>query len=204
MRLILERLKNCKNRQSTNANYHAIWKKFNCFVMSLDIIPKLWEDRVSMYCASLIKDGIQSSTLRSYISTIKCVLLDDNYPWQDELILICTLTRACRYINDRVRPRFPIYISLLEQLLFELQCLFDTQPYLVTLYKAYFLLSYYGLFRPGELATGSHAIKACNVHIGLNKNKMLFILYTSKSHGCKSRLQQVKITTTDSKKLNKM
>ena len=62
------------------------------------------------------------------------------------------------------------------------------------MYKAIFALGYYGLFRIGELTSGSHPIKANDVHIGSNKNKMLFILRTSKTHGRESRPQKVKIT----------
>ena len=100
-------------------------------------------------------------------------------------------------VNDQVRTRLPIKIGLLEILLFELQSLFTNQPYLETLYKTMFALSYYGLFRIGEITKGQHTIKAKDIHIGQNKNKMLFILHTSKTHGKESRPQKVKITANN-------
>ena len=45
-------------------------------------MPKTWEQRVSIYCAYLIKiKKLQSSTVKSYISGIKTVLINDGYEW---------------------------------------------------------------------------------------------------------------------------
>ena len=94
-----------------------------------------------MYSAALIQKGIQSSTLKSYISAIKSTLIDDNYKWNDDLIIVRTLTRACCKLNDHVKARFPIHVGLLELLLFELQKQLSHQHYLLQLYKAFFLFS---------------------------------------------------------------
>ena len=151
--------------------------------------PKLWEDRLSLYCAALVHSGIQCSTLRSYCSAIKTTLVTDGYVWDDSKELVSTLARACRTVNDRIKTRFPMHIALIELFLFELQRHLANQPYLAVLYKAFYLLAYYGLFRPDELAmpTGNHAVQAKDIHIAMNKNKMLFILYHSKTHGAESR-----------------
>ena len=74
----------------------------------------------------------------------------------------------------------PICIGLLEILLFELERYYCTQPYLCTLCKAMFTLAYYGMLRIGEIALGTHTIKAKDIHIGSNKNKILRLLYSSK------------------------
>ena len=147
MELILEKLKCQRNRSSTNKNYYSIWNKFNRFVLCLDSKPKTWEQRVSLYGAFLVEGGIQSSTLKSYISAIKCILLIDGYKWDDDKMLIhtLTLTRACRLSNDKIRTRLPIQIGLLETLLFELERIFANNWYCKIMYKALFLLGYYGL-----------------------------------------------------------
>ena len=65
-----------------------------------------------------------------------------------------------------------------------------------TLYQTLFITAYYGLFRLGEVSFNPHVIKAKDVHIALNKNKLLFLLRSSKTH-CKSDLPQtVKITSS--------
>ena len=104
--------------------------------------------------------GIQSLTLKSYFSTVKCMLIDDGYPLNQEKVLLGTLTKACRQINDTVRIRLPIHKSLLELLLFEIERAYVQEPYLECMFKAFFLLSYYGLFHIGELALGDHRVKA--------------------------------------------
>ena len=164
-------------------------------------MPNKWEERTALYCAYLVKNGIQSSTSRSYISAIKAVLQDDNYVWDNSLILLSTLTRACRLENDVIRMKLPIQVKLLELLLFEIKRIFTNsgQMYLSTLYKTIFLTRYYSLFCIGELTTGraggnKHTIKAVNVHVAQNKDKIMIMLYSSKMHDKHSLPQRVKIT----------
>ena len=109
-------------------------------------------------------------------------------------VLLATLTKACRVVNDQVKTRLPIQSGLLEVILFEVQCYFQNsnQYFLEILYKALFALAYYGLFRISELTSGAHPVQAKNVHITQNKNKLLFMLFTSKTHGLKSRPQRIK------------
>ena len=100
-------------------------------------------------------------------------------------------------MNDKVKVRLPIGVKLLEMLLFELERKFggsSPQPYLEALYKNMFSLAYYGLMRVGELACGPHTMKARNIHTGKNKNKILIVLYTSKTHGIHVKPQEIKIT----------
>ena len=188
-------------RSTTCKNYYSIWRHFNSFLVQLGSLPTKWEERLAIFCAHLIQNGTQSSTLKSYISAIKAVLRDDNYGWNNDLVLISSLTRACRQMNDIIRTRLPIQIKLLELIVFEIERYFNNkgQYFLKTMYKTLFLIGYYGLFRIGELTTGgisddNHTIKACNINIAQNKDKILIILYSSKTHSAGSLPQKVKIT----------
>ena len=145
---------------------------------------------MSLYRAYLVDQGIQSCTLKSYISAIKCILCVDNYKWDDSAVLLHTLTMACRGVNDAIRAHLPICVGLLEIILFECGRLFNNQWYCETLYKTIFILAYYRLFRIGELC--EHAVKARNVHVGQNKDKILFILYSSKTHNKGSHPQEIR------------
>ena len=124
----------------------------------------------------------------------------DGYEWDDNLVLIRSLSKACRIINDSVRTRLPIQCSLLEMILFKIQRIFNDQWYLEILYKTLFALSYYGMMRIGEVTRRQHVLKAKNVHIGTNKNKILLVLYSSKTHDKGSRPQKIKITANASEK----
>ena len=57
----------------------------------------------------------------------------------------------------------------------------DNQPHLAMLYKTIFAKAYYGMLRIGEVSKGDHPILAKDVHIGMNKRKILLILHTSKT-----------------------
>ena len=102
-------LKNNQHRQSTKANYHGVWNNFNKFVIKLDNIPNSWEERTSLYCTFLTEIGTQSSTLKSYVSAIKYKVKTDDpkYNWEDDLVMLSALTRACKLKNDRITTRLP-------------------------------------------------------------------------------------------------
>ena len=133
--------------------------------------------------------------MKYYVSAIKKVVMIDGYQWKDGEILVNTLTEVRWLVNDRLRTRLPIHFKLLEMFIFEIQrCYRDTQLYLKTLYTTLFLISYYGLFRIGELTWSQHTVKTKDVHIGENKDKILIILYSSKTHDIAQKPQKIKIT----------
>ena len=153
-----------------------------------------------LYGTHLVEEGTQSSTIKSYFSAIKHILKCDGYEWDDSKAMLNTVTCSCRVINDRVHIRLPISKKLLDLMLYELQKILDKQLYLLLMYKALFMLAYYGLMRVGELTTGDHPIKAKDVHIGKTKDKILLWLHTSKTHGKESKAQEIKIEALQSSK----
>ena len=205
MQRTLEKLLMNQHRSSTAKNYFRIWRTFNDFIVRLDIRPKLWEERTSLFVAYMIDKGAQSSTIKSYVSAIKKTLVMDKYPWKDELIKLSSLTRACKLVNDKIQVRLPIHCGLLEQILFEIQRYFrkKNQPYLEIMYKALFALGYYGLMRVGELTQSEHVVKAQDVCLATNKDKILLILYSSKTHSRADRPQRIRITANSSEKSGK-
>ena len=196
---IIEKLKNVQNRSSTNRNYISIWKHFNRFLIRLDYMPESWESRTAMFSAHLIEDHrIQSSTLKSYISAIKFTLKNDNYKWKDNEVWLSALTRSCKKVNDRMHMRLPIQFNLFKLLLFEVQRSFgERQPYLEKLYLALFSLAYYGLMRIGELTSSQHNVLAKNVHVAMNKKKILILLYSLKTLDPGSQPHEIKISSTE-------
>ena len=147
---ILEKLKMTQVRKSTANNYISVWRNFNNFVIHLDKKPKLWEERATLFLVYLVNKGHQSAMIKSYLSAIKTVLVDDGYQCNDNLVLLNSIMKACRIANDKVKCRLPIQCGLLETILFEVQRIYgDTQPYLEILYKAIFALALYGLMQIG-------------------------------------------------------
>ena len=195
MELLVEKLLSQQNRKSTVKTYMNIWRQFNKFVMNLDVIPPTWQARTTLYIAYLIEDGKQSSSIKSYISAIKKLVMMDGYKWKDEDVLLNSLTKACKLLNDKARTRLPIHCSLLEMILFELERKFLNQIYLECLYNSMFMLCYYGMMRVGEVTKSPHALKAKNVHLATNKDKLLLVLYSSKTHDKSKRPQKIKITS---------
>ena len=117
---------------------------------------------------------------------------EDDYEWNNNILLLNTITKACKVTNDQYRERLPIKRHLLEVILFELGRIFSMQPYLLITHRTLFVLAYYGLFRIGELSKGDHPIKACDVHVAVNKLKILIYLRSSKTHGLESPPQKIK------------
>ena len=143
---------------------------------------------------------MQSSTVKSYVSAIKKMLVNDGYLWDDNKVLLGALTKACKIINDKVHTRLPIQCSLLEMLLFELQRMYGEQVYLQIMYKAIFSISYYGMMRVSEVTNSEHVMKACNIHAVQNKDKIMIKLYSSKTHSKGMKPQTIKITANKSEK----
>ena len=197
IRLIIDKLVGQSQRDSTLQTYLTIWRQFNKFVISLDVKPNSWEDRVTLFIGYKIENGIKSNTAKSYVSAIKKMLVDDGYPWDDQKVLLGSLTKACKIINDKVHIRLPIQCSLLEMILFEVHRIFDIkgQVYLQIMYKALFALSHYGMIRVGEVTYSDHVVKAKDVHSAQNKDKLLLMLYSSKTHSKGMKPQRIKITS---------
>ena len=202
IQLIIEKLVGQSQRTSTAKNYLGVWRQFNKFVISLDVKPNSWEDRVTLFIGYKINNGMKSNTVKSYVSAIKKMLVDDGYPWDDQKVLLGSLTKACRIINGKVCTRLPIKCNLLEMLLFEVHRLFEVkgQIYLQVMYKALFALSYYGMMRVSEVTTSDHVVKAKDVHSALNKDKIQLVLYTSKTHHRGMRPQKISITSNITEK----
>ena len=192
---LLESLKNQQHQDSTKTYYYKVWQKFNEFIIRLDHMPKSWEDRTSLYCGYLIcEKKLQSSTVKSYISGIKSVLKNDGYMWDDEKVLLNVLTRSCKLKNDIVKTRLPIQVGLLDLILYDIRRRYETtQPYLEAMYITAYLFAYHGLLRVGELTQSPHTILAKNIHESRTSNKLLLVLYSSKTHGLDSLPQKIRI-----------
>ena len=136
--------------------------------------------------------------VKSYVSVIKAILQENDIEVNENRYLLNSLTNACHLQNDEVYIRFPIQHNLLGLLLKSINHHFgeNNQPYLQHLYLALMSTMYFGLFRIGELTESPHMVKASNVHIGLNKHKILFVLFSSKTHTKGNKPQTIKITNT--------
>ena len=194
----IDRLKSQRHTTTTAKQYYVIWKIFNKFNIRLDHKPKRWEDKLTLFIGHLVSTNRQSSTIKSYISAIKAVLLEVNHELTEDKILLHSLTRACKLRNDRVRHRFPIGKGLLKLILQSTEKLLPDQPYLTILYQTMFLTAYFGMFRIGEITLSDHVVKVSDVQIGVNKKKMMFILRSSKTHNTGSQSQIIKISSTAS------
>ena len=165
------------------------------FFIKLDQKPDSWEERLVLFIGFLISKNRKSTTIKSYISAIKAVLMNDGVELCNNKCLVTSLTRACKLKNDRVSKRFPIQKGLLSMIITKISEIYDGQPYLAILYQALISTAYFGLFRIGELAEGPHAVKAKDVYLATNKRKMQFILRTSKTHGLDKKPQIIKISS---------
>ena len=172
-------------------------KNFNRFIIRLDRKPKSWEDRLLLFVGYLIENKKQSSTVKSYISAIKSVLRKDGVHLNLNKLLLNSLTKACRLQNNRVRTKLPICKGLMELLAKSVPKMYRSeQPYLILLFQTTIATAYFGLFRIGEITLSDHVMKAADVHIGENKDKVMILLCTSKTHGKGDKPQIIKIEST--------
>ena len=200
IKMFVDRLKIEQFRSSTKKTYYSAWHTFNHFFLKLDNKPDEWEDRLILFVGFLIDQNSKSATIASYVSAIKVVLRLENIVIQEDRYLINSLTRVCRYRNDKVTNRFPIHKHFLISILQQIRELFGIQPYLSTLYQTIFTTGYCGLLRVGELSHSDHVLRARDVHIGKNKERLLLVLHSSKTHGKHNKPQTISITTDTKEK----
>ena len=105
---IIAKLRYEHNRSVTREKYYNVWKNFNEFFIRLDRKPETWEDRLTLHVGYLISNKRKSSTINSYISAIKAVLMDDGQQLNEDRFLLNALTSACKLKNDKVKTRLPI------------------------------------------------------------------------------------------------
>ena len=120
----------------------------------------------------------------------------DGYKWKDQDVRLAALVRGCKIKNDTLITRLPIGKKLLTLLNFELEkksIKNNWSAMLIYLYRTSFMLMYYGLMRIGEITKSEHVVKAKDVFLSENTEKVSLILYTSKTHDRSSRPQIIKI-----------
>ena len=144
--------------------------------------PCSWEDRLVLFTRFLVNNKLKSATVKSYLSAIRSVLAELGEKLDVNNYQLKSLTKACRLRNDVIIHHLPISKEVLRLILNGINSMFADQCYLNALHKAVISSAYYGLLRIGEIAMGPHCVLARNVHVGVNKNKILFILLSSKTH----------------------
>ena len=197
IRRIVECLKNQRCRDSTRKMYHRVRKLFGKFYSRLDVKPPTWEERITLFAGFLIENKLKSTTVKTYLSALRSVLAEDGHKLNEDLFLMNSLTHACILKNDQLTIRFTIYKELLHIIINEARTWFSliNQPYLQILVPALLMTGYYGLLRAGELTYSPHSILAKNVHIGTNKNKIMLMLRSSKTHSECDEPQVIKINS---------
>ena len=93
---VLERLKSTQTRKSTSDNYFSIWRHFNRFLIGLPDVPcgLSWENKTVLFLTYLVDWGVQPSTIRSYTSAIKHILVIDSHDWDDKQVMLTTIPRV--------------------------------------------------------------------------------------------------------------
>ena len=147
-------------KDSTRKIYLRVWRQFNQFFIRLDQKPGNWESRITLFIGYLISQGKHSQTLRSYISAIKGILAEIKVKLNQDQFMLSALTRACKFKNDHAFIRLLIWSKMLRIILEKMYKYFmdKGQVYLAIMYCALFSKAYFGLFRVGELMSGSHLV----------------------------------------------
>ena len=194
MKQIVDKLQNQAYRDSTRMNYHGVWKSFSNFYLKLDVKPKSWDDRITLLVAFLIHTKKKSTTIKSYVSALRATLKSEGICMNHDNAVLATLIKACKLKNNTIQTRLPIRKGLLGILINSLDKYYNTpQPYLVILFKALLAMTYFGMFRVGKVTKGPHVVKVVDMLIATNKDKLMFILCTSKTHNKGNKPQIIKV-----------
>ena len=120
---------------------------------------------------------------------------NDGQDIHEDRILLASITRACKINYDHSTNKLPLKKNVIALLIKSLNSYYgdQLQPYLVLLDKTMLATAYYGLFRIGKITQSAYVVKACDIFVGTNKDKLMFILHSSKTHGKEDKPQTIKI-----------
>ena len=131
---------------------------------------------------------------------MKAMLRSVGVTVNENTYLLGSLVKACQYKNDVIKHRLPLHKYMVNLLVAQCTTHFLrlNQIYLSKLYSAILATAYYGLLRISEIVTGTHPILAPDVHVGINKKKVLLVLRTSKTHWKNKKPQLIRINSNGS------
>lgn len=121
-------------------------------------LPQLWPataDHIILFISHCFEVGYSPSTISTYIAGISFICKLNNWVDQTDLFLIKKLLEGCRRSRKRIDTRAPINPTMLREICLALPALCYTR-YETSLFKAVYLLAYFGLFRVSELVFTSH------------------------------------------------
>lgn len=107
--MVLDKMKGMKHKPATRRKYHRVFTGLANFVWRLDKKPNNWGDRLILYIAWLSEvKKLQSSTLKSYISAIKQVLITEGYEINEDRVVLDSIIKTTKARNDKLLRRLPI------------------------------------------------------------------------------------------------
>ena len=141
---VVDKLSMERYRDSTRQTYYHIWKLFNQFFLKLDDKLQSWSDRLVLFTGFLVDSQLQSTMVKTYISTIKGILIEIGVRLNPDKFLLTSLTKACRLKNDVAVQRYAIRKGMLKMILDEVDKMYKQkriqQPYLNRLFKTVYVL----------------------------------------------------------------
>ena len=151
--------------------YAREWSKFTVFLESLPApLRSCPSNCLSLYVSSLHKAGKKASTIKSSLSAISWFFkIRELHDPTKAFILGRLLIGIKRRQNLPPNRAAPITLPILIRILDSLEAS-HRSPYTKALFKALFLLAYYGAFRAGELVistTSEHTLELDNVSLRL-------------------------------------
>lgn len=196
-RVVVERNSQKGVSSPSKEGYHSIFRNFLEFLDLFNTLPERWEEKMVLYASFLADNVYEEPTIRSYMSAIRYQLQQDGVRLDEDKILLESIIRSSRYKNKEKRQRLGISEQMLHRLLDQVEEQFNSQPYLVALYKAMFVMGFYCLLRVSKLTSGRHPILAKNVIAAHNKLKIQVTLESSKTHTRREKKQVIRFPDQD-------
>lgn len=164
--------------------YNLAKKQFSVFRTKLKL-PEQWpapEPHIALFIAHCFENGLSPRTIRTYISGIN--YFHKLHGWLDltNLFLIKKLLEGCNRSSSTKDDRVPVTFKILVQLTSKLPTV-CVSPYEVFLFKALWVLAYFGLFRVSELVTTGCISNQIQFHnVSINTSHLTIILGKHKTN----------------------
>ena len=151
------------------------------------------QQQIAMFIGYLSLEGKAPSSISSHISALAFVHKINNWVDPTDNFVVSKLKEGCKRTNPREDSRLPITPQILERVIASLTSICRS-AFEVLLFRAAFLLSFFGFLRVGELAAASKSAD-CSRILAVDDIKV--------THGASSYLEvRVRYSKTDQRGLS--
>ena len=170
--------------KSSAKGYARAWTLFDEFATTYGFISvaPVQIQLLALFISYMFNKGYAASTIASHVSAIGYIHKMNDFPDPTNSYFIQKLINACRKLKPTKDFRLPITKNILHSICDAIPHAISNS-YEIIMYRAMFLLAFYGFLRIGEFASGADNSNLSQLsHITLDQHQIVIAFSSFKHH----------------------